>query len=132
EPNNAIDNRIKKGDFVDVIFTGETISEDTDETYSRMILQHVEVYSVEGLDENQVSDLAKESLIQHVTLTLTPQEAVTLPNAKEEGRLSLALNPSEGEEADVKLIFQSTFERECCLVFNQIRSLKNGCKFYPR
>ncbi|HLR80821.1 MAG TPA: RcpC/CpaB family pilus assembly protein [Bacillota bacterium] len=111
EPNNAIDNRIKKGDFVDVIFTGETTSEDTDETYSRMILQHVEVYSVEGFDENQVSDLAKDSLIQHVTLMVTPQEAVALANAKEEGKLSLALNPSEGEEADVKMIFQSTFER---------------------
>lgn len=111
EPNNAIDNRIKKGDFVDVIFTGETTSEDTDETYSRMILQHVEVYSVEGFDENQVSDLAKDSLIQHVTLMVTTQEAVALANAKEEGKLSLALNPSEGEEADVKMIFQSTFER---------------------
>lgn len=111
EPNNAVDNSLKKGDYVDVILTGETTYEDADETFSRMILQYVEVYSVEDFDENQISGLAKDSLIQHVTLMVSPQEAVALANAKEEGNLSLALNPSEGEEVDVKMIYQSTLER---------------------
>lgn len=111
EPNNAIDNRVKKGDFVDVILTGETTYEDADEIFSRMILQFVEVYSVEDFDENQIGGMAKDSLIQHVTLMVSPQEAVALANAKEEGKLSLALNPSEGEEVDVQIIYQSTLER---------------------
>jgi Flp pilus assembly protein CpaB len=111
EPNNAIDNRLKKSDYVDVILTGETTGKDTEETFSRMILQYVEVYSVEEFDENQISGLAKDALIQHVTLMVSPQEAVALANAKEEGKLSLALNPSEGKEVDVKMIYQSTLER---------------------
>src|SRR5699024_784007 len=98
EPNNVIDNRVKKGDFVDVILTGETTSKDSEDIFSRMILQYVEVYSVEAFDESVIGDMAKDSLIQHVTLMVTPQEAVALANAKEEGKLSLALNPSEGEE----------------------------------
>lgn len=111
EPNNVIDNRVKKGDFVDVILTGETTSKDSEDIFSRMILQYVEVYSVEAFDESVIGDMAKDSLIQHVTLMVTPQEAVALANAKEEGKLSLALNPSEGEEVDVKMIYKSTFER---------------------
>lgn len=111
EPSQAVDNRLEQGDFVDIIYTGETSYEDLDEIYSRMILQYVEVYAVEYYDESQFSNLVKDGLIQHVTLMVTPQEAVALANAKAEGSLSLTLNPSEGEEVEVRSIYQSTFEQ---------------------
>lgn len=110
-PDNAVDNQLKKGDFVDVIHTAETSSTESDEIFSRMILQFVEIYSVEEFDDNQLDGIGKESLTQHVTLMVTPQEAIALANAKEEGNLSLVLNPSEGEEVEVKMIYQSTLER---------------------
>lgn len=110
-PENAVDNRLQKGDFVDVILTGETASEEIDEVYARMILQHTEVYTVENFKGDQLAGMAKDGVIQHVTLIVSPQEAVALANAREKGNLSLTLNPSEGHEVDVQMIYESTFER---------------------
>lgn len=110
-PEESVDNRLKKGDFVDVILTAETPDEVLgEEVFSRMILQYVEVHEVEKFDESQVSGLAKESLVQHVTLIVSPQEAVALATAREQGNVSLVLNPSDGEEMDVQMIYESTFQ----------------------
>jgi len=110
-PEDSVDNRLKKGDFVDVILTAETPDEVLgEEVFSRMILQYVEIHDVEKFDENQVSGLAKESLVQHVTLIVSPQEAVALATAREQGNISLVLNPSDGEEMDVRMIYESTFQ----------------------
>lgn len=110
-PEESVDNRLKKGDFVDVILTGEIPDEaQGEEVFSRMILQYIEVYDVEKFGENQVSGLAKEGLVQHVTLIVSPQEAVALATAREQGNISLALNPSDGEPMDVRMIYESTFQ----------------------
>lgn len=108
EPDGAVDNRLEKGDHVDVIYTGESI--ENGEAFSRMIIQYSEVHEVENYDEEELGNLAKDNLIQHVTLLVSPQEAVAIANAEEEGDVSLALNPSDGEEVEVEEIFESTLE----------------------
>lgn len=110
-PEESVDNRLKKGDFVDVILTAQRPdSELGEETFSRMILQHIEIYDVEVFDENEMAGLGKEALIQHVTLIVSPQEAVALTTAREQGNISLILNPSDGEVEDVYMIYESTFQ----------------------
>lgn len=109
-PSGAVDNRLREGDYVDVIYTAETSHEDYDDIYSRMILQYVKVYAVEDFNDDNMNDLVKDTLVQHVTLMLSPQEVVALATAKEKGTLSLSLNPSHGEEIDVQMIYKSTLE----------------------
>jgi len=110
EPDKIVDNRIKKGDYVDIIYTGTVEYDNQEEVYSRMILQYVEVYDIEKFDDSQLAGAGKDSMIQHITLMVDPQDAVALANAQEEGQLSLTLNPSEGEEVEVQMIYESTFE----------------------
>ncbi|EZH65401.1 hypothetical protein DH09_17385 [Bacillaceae bacterium JMAK1] len=106
-PQAAVDNSLQKGDHVDVVYTAE---DGQGEFYSRMLIQFAEVYEVESYNEDSLADLAKDSTVQHVTLLVNPQEVVALGNAVENGSLSLALNPSNGESIDLEIIRESTLE----------------------
>ncbi|MFB4159394.1 Flp pilus assembly protein CpaB [Geomicrobium sp. JSM 1781026] len=108
EPHASVDNSLESGDYVDVLFTGE--EQETGQSYSRMIIQYAEVYEVESFDESALGNLAKDSMVQHITLMVSPQESVALANAKSAGELSLVLNSSQGEQEDVDIIYESTME----------------------
>ncbi len=101
-PHSAVDNRLKKGDWVDVIYTGV---DENDNVYSEMILQQIEVFEVESFPE--LDDVGKEGMIQHVTLLATPQEAVTIAFAKQNGSIDLVLNPWNGEREETTRVMNT-------------------------
>ena len=98
-PHSAVDNRLKKGDWVDVVFTG---LDGDDRHYSEMILQQIEIFSVEKLP--QLDEVGKESVIQHVTLLASAQEAVSISLAKQTGAVDLVLNPWNGEREETERV----------------------------
>lgn len=98
-PHSAIDNLLKKGDWVDVIYTGLDAE---DRSYSEMILQQIEVFDVEKLPS--LEEVEKESIIQHVTLLASPQDAVSISLAKQTGAVDLVLNPWNGEREETKRV----------------------------
>ncbi|BCJ86623.1 Flp pilus assembly protein CpaB [Effusibacillus dendaii] len=98
DPESAVNNMLQKGDLVDVIFTSDANKSGNE--FSNMILQQIEVFDVEQLSfSKQPDSLGKQGLVQHVTLLLAPQDAVTLALAKRDGKIDLALNPWNGETA---------------------------------
>ncbi|NEU30507.1 Flp pilus assembly protein CpaB [bacterium LRH843] len=98
-PHSAVDNRLKKGDWVDVIFTGENEDENY---YSDMFLQQIEVFAVERLAK--LDEMGKESVIQHVTVLASAQEAVSIALAKQTGAIDLVLNPWNGEREETQRV----------------------------
>ncbi|ARK32001.1 Flp pilus assembly protein CpaB [Halalkalibacter krulwichiae] len=101
KPDSAVNNILKKEDWVDVIFTGQTLE---GIPYSEMILQQVEVFELEKFT---VNDLEKENVVQHVTLLVSPQDAVALTHAKRLGEIDLILNPWNGEREEVNRVIMS-------------------------
>ncbi|WP_096439395.1 Flp pilus assembly protein CpaB [Alteribacter populi] len=101
QPESAVDNSLKANDWVDVIYTW-TDPVSSEFVYTDTILQQIEVFNVEKL--NIESDLGKEGIVQHVTLLVTPQEAINLTHAKRNGAIDLALNPWNGEQEEVERI----------------------------
>jgi Flp pilus assembly protein CpaB len=97
QPEGSVNNTLQKGDWVDIIYSTKS---ETDSSTAKMILQQVEVFDVESLhiDEGTTN---KQGMIQHVTLLVTPQEAVVLTLAKRQGNIDLILNPWNGEEENV-------------------------------
>lgn len=98
-PHSVVDNLLKKGDWVDLIFTGV---DENDQFYSEMFLQQIEVFEVETFP--QLDDVLKEGMIQHVTLLASPQEAVSIALAKQTGSIDLVLNPWNGEREETKRV----------------------------
>ncbi|SFP85397.1 Flp pilus assembly protein CpaB [Salibacterium halotolerans] len=105
EPDAAVNNVLEKGDWVDVIFTRE----ENDNTYSEMILQQVDVFQVEEVEAG-ASGGGKAGMVQHVSLLLSPQDAVTLTNAKQQGQIDLVMNPWNGEQAEISPVSLSPQE----------------------
>lgn len=88
DAQGAVLNKLKIGDFVDVVLTvGNDLS-----SFSTMILQHIEVYDVEKLKNGG------GNASQNISLILDPQMAVDLSYAKRNGKIDLLLNPVKGEE----------------------------------
>lgn len=104
EPDEAVDNIISLGDLVDVIVTSE--SKGLTGSRSSMILKGVEVFKVEAVKAKDNSQ-GKQGIIQHVTLILSPQDAVVLALAKEQSSINLILNPWSGEQEDVSPVSES-------------------------
>lgn len=98
-PHSTVDNRIKKGDWVDLIFTGE---DENEHVYSEMFLQQIEVFHVEKLPD--LNEVGKEGLIQHVTLLASAQDAVSIALAKQTGSVDLILNPWNGEREETQRV----------------------------
>ncbi|MBN6188050.1 Flp pilus assembly protein CpaB [Aneurinibacillus sp. BA2021] len=88
DAEGALNNTLKNGDFVDVIFT--SIDNSTGGVYSSNILQHLEII---GIDKNGEGGMTKQAGKQNITLLVTPQEAVDLTLAKRKGIIDLVLNP---------------------------------------
>ncbi|MDQ0298875.1 Flp pilus assembly protein CpaB [Salibacterium salarium] len=108
EPDDAVNNTLQSGDLVDVIVTLD--SEETGERFSRMLSQAIKIHDVETVDGSGES-YGKDGLIQHITLVVSPQEAIALSTAKEEGVVTLSLNPSDGgEKVEVERIYESSLE----------------------
>jgi pilus assembly protein CpaB len=105
EPDSAVNNTLKKGDWVDVIFTSGTDAKAAGESFAHMILQQVEVFDIEQLDLDKGD--GKVNVIQHVTLLVSPQDAVKLSLAKHKGKIDLILNPWNGEREKVTPITDS-------------------------
>lgn len=95
DAEGAINNKLKKGDWVDVIFT--SIDDSTGGVYGAFIAQHVEIFDVQDIDFKSDSSMGKQGIVQQVTLLVTPQQAVDISLAKRKGVIDLALNPLAGE-----------------------------------
>jgi pilus assembly protein CpaB len=103
-PASVVDNRLSKGDWVDVIYTSKSDSKAIGESVSHMILQQVEVFDIERVN---VKGEGRESVMQHVTLLVSPQEAVKLSLAKHKGDIDLILNPWNGDRERVAPVTDS-------------------------
>ncbi|WP_339186166.1 Flp pilus assembly protein CpaB [Brevibacillus sp. FSL K6-6036] len=103
-PASVVDNRLSKGDWVDVIYTSKSDSKAIGESVSHMILQQVEVFDIERVN---VKGEGRESVMQHVTLLVSPQEAVKLSLAKHKGDIDLILNPWNGDRERVTPVTDS-------------------------
>lgn len=90
DSQGAVDNRLKKGDWVDIIFT---YSSDVN-SFSVTLLQHIQIYDLDPVSGNGDAS-------QNISLIVTPQQAVDLVYAKRNGKIDLALNPEKGENSVV-------------------------------
>lgn len=97
--SGSINYSIKKGDFVDVIFS--SVDESTGGLYTSMLLQHMEVYEVEEIVSDDGGVIAKR---QNITILGTPQECLTLVAGNRNGLLDLALNPLSGSSANLQAV----------------------------
>lgn len=88
DSQGAISNSLKRGDYVDVIFTA---GEDVGDSFSKTVMQHIEVHDTEKIS-NKGGDTA-----QNISLILTQQQAVDLAFAKRNGKIDLILNPTKGD-----------------------------------
>ncbi|OAS16040.1 Flp pilus assembly protein CpaB [Paenibacillus oryzisoli] len=88
---------LKKGDKVDVIFTSS--STDSESSYSATILQGVEVFEVEAINEK---DRANRTVGQNITMLVSAQAAQDLAFAKRKGKLDLILDSSRVGEVSNK------------------------------
>ena len=95
--SGSINYSIKKGDFVDVIFS--SVDESTGGLYTSMLLQHMEVYEVEEIVSDDGGAIAKR---QNITILGTPQECLTLVAGNRNGVLDLALNPLSGSSENLR------------------------------
>jgi pilus assembly protein CpaB len=100
-PEAVVDNSLKPNDWVDVIYTWSDPA-DNSIVHTETILQQIEVFNVERLNLN--SDMGKEGISQHVTLLVTPQQAVDLTHAKRNGTIDLTLNPWNGEQEETNRV----------------------------
>ncbi|TMW70682.1 Flp pilus assembly protein CpaB [Alteribacter natronophilus] len=100
-PEAVVDNSLKPNDWVDVIYTWNDPAE-TSMVHTETILQQIEVFKVERLSLD--SDMGKEGISQHVTLLVTPQQAVELTHAKRNGNIDLTLNPWNGEQEETNRV----------------------------
>lgn len=90
DSEGAVGNKLKVGDFVDVIFS--QVGDETS-SFSSTIMQHIEVYDIE-----ESEDLNGE---KNISLVVTPQQAVDITYAKRQGKVDLSLNASKGNSEDV-------------------------------
>lgn len=87
DSHGALNNILKTGDWVDVIYTANTKEQGQ---FSATILQHIKVDSVQEPTDRDASS-------QNISLILTPQQAVDLTFSKRNGTIDLVLNPLNGE-----------------------------------
>lgn len=98
DSSGAVDNKLKIGDWVDVVFTN---MDNGKNSFSSTILQHIEVFNVQNVKE-------KGAKSQNISLIVTPQQALDITFAKRMGKVDLILNPSKGEN---ELIFPTTMKK---------------------
>ncbi len=97
DPQGSVNNVLRKGDWVDVIYSAKS---ENGHSSAKMILQQIEVFDIETLHFEDDSS-GKQGIIQHVTLLVSPQEAIALTLAKRQGNIDLILNPWNGEKEKV-------------------------------
>ncbi|MCR5254802.1 MAG: hypothetical protein K6D96_02635 [Acetatifactor sp.] len=95
---------IKKGDFVDVIYTPSDASSGT--PYSNVVLQGVKVFDVEDVISESDNMINKK---QNVTLVADEQSAVVLVSANRNGIINLALTPKDAIYSDVQAVKVTDF-----------------------
>ena len=91
DSTGSINSTLKKGDFVDIIFSSTDVS--TGGLYSRMILQHIEIFETASSGTNSNTAISR----QNIQLLATPDESVMLTAANRNGILDCILNPLKGE-----------------------------------
>jgi len=95
--SGSIHYSVKKGDFVDVIFS--SVDDSTGGLYTNMILQHIEVYDLEKITVEEGGVIAKK---QNVVLKATPEQCLKIVAANRNGKIDLALNPLKGYKENVE------------------------------
>lgn len=89
--NHALGGNIKKGDYIDIVFTSTTDA--TGGLYTSLLLQQILIHSAS--ENNQSSGLVD------LQLELEPQEALLLSLAKYNGQLDLLLTDENTKISDV-------------------------------
>jgi Flp pilus assembly protein CpaB len=100
-PDSAVDGRLRRGDFVQVLVT--VTDKARNEAHSRLVVDHAAVFEV-GRDttlsaagsvssSGETSDTSRGS-ITNVTLAVSPEQALLLAEARRTGELDLVLLPS--------------------------------------
>lgn len=84
---NSVGDKVKKGDFVDVVYTSK--GGETGGIYSSVILQHIMVYEVKG-----------DADTRELYLKMPSNQCVKLTLAKNTGEITLLLNPLLGETTE--------------------------------
>lgn len=92
DSTGAINNTVKKGDYIDIIYTSKEAS--TGGIYSRMILQHMEVFDIENTNANE-NGIALQK--QNIIVVASPEECLDITLAGRNGTLDCVLNPLEGQ-----------------------------------
>lgn len=82
---------LKKGDFVDLIFTSS--DDGTGGIYSNMLLQHIQIFSIGKIASGSNGVTSGRSRIQ---VLASAEDCVTIVVAKRNGTLDLVLNPLNG------------------------------------
>lgn len=91
---------LQKKDLVDVIFTSTTNA--TGGNYSSTILKNIEIFDVSNISQEE-KNKNSASMLQNITLLVTPSEAQDLTYAKRNGKIDLELVPLEANEASTSL-----------------------------
>lgn len=94
---NSVGDKLKKGDFVDVVYTSK--GAETGGLYSAVILQHVLVYDIKG-----------DADTRHLYLKMASDECVKLTLAKNTGDITLLLNPLQGESTKPNTVTPDVFK----------------------
>jgi len=101
DASGSLSFKLKKGDFVDVIYT--SIDDSTGGMYSTMILQHIQVFDIEELKEqNLESGISGKK--QNILLLAKPDDCIKLSAAKRNGQIDLILNPLNGQTDSIEPI----------------------------
>lgn len=117
---------IKKGDFVDVIFS--SVDESTGGLYSSMLLQHIEVFNVEKIITEENGVIAKK---QNITMVTTAEECLILAAGNRNGILDLALNPLKGYTESIAPVSILNFKPDTPMTKEQqLNNLKEYIKIF--
>lgn len=87
----ALNYSLKKGQFVDVIYT--STDESSGGLYSTMLLQHMEIFDIEEVNVKNDGMLTSKQIVM---LLATPEESLRVAVGNRTGVLDLALNPLYG------------------------------------
>jgi Flp pilus assembly protein CpaB len=120
--SGSINYSLKKGDYVDVIFS--SVDESTGGLYSSLLLQHIQIYATEKVvTEDDEGIIAKK---QSITLLATVEECLKLAAGNRNGILDLALNPLKGSTEDIASVSILSYSAEVPLTKEEkLTDLKN-------
>lgn len=91
EENNALGGMVKKGDYIDIVFT--SMNDSTGGLYTSLLLQKVPVF--------EVKKNSNSSMLLDVYFEVKPEEGLVLSMAKYHGKLDFMLTTEEASVIDL-------------------------------